>query len=113
MNEPRKELPKKTGFIRFKPTDMGLIKNEFIIHKQRGDVDLQLRRHTDSMDELINKYEQKLTDDMEIAQTGKSTAIRIRVPKIDIEGNFNDQLENIDIALKKVDTLYEWGKKIL
>ncbi|MGE0770695.1 MAG: hypothetical protein AB7K37_03205 [Cyclobacteriaceae bacterium] len=113
MTEPKKELPKRTGFIRFKPTDMGLIKNEFIIHKQRGDVDLQLRRHIGNVDELINKYQQKLTGDMEIVQTGKSTSIRIRVPKIDIEGNFNDQLENINIALRKVEAIYEWGKRNL
>lgn len=92
---------------------MGLIKNEFIIHKQRGDIDLQLRRDLNDVQGLINRYGMKLSEEMEIVQTGKSTSIRIRVPKIDIEGSFNEQLENINIALKKVETLYEWGRKHL
>ena len=113
MNEPKKELPKKTGFIRFKPTDMGLQKGEFIIHKKRGDVDLQLRRLDSNLDSIKNKYQGTINDEMKIVQTNKSVSIRIRVPQIDIEGVFNDQLDNIDIALKKVETLYEWGKRNL
>src|SRR5690606_8130022 len=111
MTEPKRQLPKKTGFIRFKPSDMGLQKGEFIIHKQRGDVDLQLRRFGSSLDKVKSEYQGTLNDEMTIVRTNKSVSIRIRIPKIDIEGNFNDQLENIDIALRKVETLYEWGKK--
>lgn len=53
------------------------------------------------------------SDEMEIVQTGKSVSLRIKVPNIVMQENFNEQLENIKIALKKVETLYEWCKKNL
>lgn len=113
MNRPNPEMPKKTGFIRFKPTDMRLRKRDFIVHKKWGGIDLQLAGKGDQVDELKEKYKLVLTEEMEIVKTMKSASIRIRVPKIDIEGDFNNQLENIDIALKKIEVLYEWGKKNL
>jgi hypothetical protein len=113
MKRPKPGMPKRTGFIRFKPIDIRLEKRDFIIHKNRGAVDIQLSRKADSLDHLINKYQSALTEEMEIVRAGKSISIRIRVPKIDIEGNFKDQLENIEIAIKKVEALYEWGKRNL
>lgn len=109
MSEPKKEMPKRTGFIRFKPVGMDLKKNEFIIHKKRGDVDIQLRRGF-NLSEMIEKYGSKLSTDMEIADTGKSTSIRMKVPAIDIEGNFETQLTKVILALKTVEKLFEWGK---
>lgn len=113
MNEPKKALPKYTGFIRFKPPDMGLQKGEFIIHKQRGDVDLQLRRYGNNLDKVKLDHQKSLSSKMIIVRTNKSVSIRIKVPKIDIEGDFNNQRHNISIALEAVNTLYEWGKNNL
>jgi hypothetical protein len=113
MKKPKIELPQKTGFIRFKPTDVALQNGDFIIHKVRGDVDLRLARHAENFGDLINKYQTTLTEEMEIVQTGKSVSLRIKVPNLVMQRNFNEQLEYIDIALKKVETLYEWGKKNL
>lgn len=42
MMRPAVLMPKRTGFMRFHPSGIGLRKGEYIVHKKRGDVDLQL-----------------------------------------------------------------------
>ncbi|MFZ1320015.1 MAG: hypothetical protein WAT71_00520 [Ignavibacteria bacterium] len=113
MYEPNSRLPKRSGFIRFKPKGINLKKTYTIIHKTRGVVDLQLNEKGKDINYYINKYEDSLTKNMEIVKTGKTFSIRINIPEMDTIGDFDDQIRIIKIALKKVNTLHYWAKKNL
>jgi len=110
MLKPPNQMPRKVGFIRFKPSDIGLRKGECIIHKKRGDVDLQLQETKKS---IKIKYRKLLETGMEIVKTGKSYSIRIKTTPVDIEGDFEKQLPAIEEAIKKVIVIYNWAKKNL
>jgi hypothetical protein len=105
MNRPANQMPKRTGFIRFQPPDIGLGKNEYLIHKKRGDVDLQLTR-----DNVEPQYVASLQNGMEIVKTGKSHSIRIKTTPVDIEEDFAKQFPAIEEAIKKVVILYDWAR---
>jgi hypothetical protein len=109
MIVPKKELPKKTGFIRFKPLNLNLQKREFIIHKQRGDIDLQLNRFGEDMDEYQKNFNEHLLTEMSIVKTAKSVSIRIKCPSINIEKGFNEQVAEIEETLTKINNLYNWA----
>jgi len=50
---------------------------------------------------------------MEIVKTGKSYSIRLKATPVDIEGEFYEQLGEINEALEKVVILYKWAEKNL
>ena len=108
MKRPKVKMPKRTGFMRFQPSDIGLGKNEYLIHKKRGDVDLQLRD-----EDVALNYSGFLKKEMEIVKTGKSYSIRLKTTTVDIEGEFYEQLGEINEALEKVVILYKWAEKNL
>lgn len=110
MKRPKEQMPKRTGFMRFQPDGLGLRKNEYLIHKKRGDVDLQL---SETKKGIKIKYRKLLLKGMEIVKTGKSYSIRLKTTPIDIEGDFEEQLPEIKEAIKKVIILYDWAKKNL
>jgi len=113
MRKPPAGIPKGSSFMIFEPTDIRLDKGDQIIHKGYGVVDLQLAGRGDQLDVLLDKYADRLTDEMEIVQAGKSTSIRIIVDKVDVTKDFNEQMEIIKTAFQKADMLYNWSKENL
>ena len=113
MRKPSAGIPKGSSFMIFEPTDIGLDKGDQIIHKGYGAVDLQFAGKGDQFPELAAKYADRLTDEMEIVQAGKSASIRIIAGKIDVTKDFNNQLEIIETAFQKADILYHWAKENL
>jgi hypothetical protein len=110
MKKPPAGIPKGSSFIIFEPTDIGLDKGDQIIHKGYGAVDLQFAGQADNLDNLTNQFSASLTEEMETVMAGKSASIRITVDQIDVTKDFNDQLDIIETAFQKADTLYQWAK---
>jgi hypothetical protein len=105
---PELEMPqpgmKPVGsyWVGFRPR--GMAKDRYIWHKTDvGRVDLELKGASSSIEPLQEMYSQYLAPDMEIAKAGKSAAIRIHVPVLDILGEFADQ---IDIARAGMRAVY-------
>lgn len=49
---------------------------------------------------------------MSLVKTNKSTSIRIMVPKVDFEQEFDNQIKEVNEALQQVSKLYLLSKKI-
>ena len=99
-----------------KPTDAdwpyfrpGTLNKSFnVVHKLgRGYVDLQISGAAGHLDELSNKYQMVVTDEMEFVTASKSAAIRINVPMIDRFKNFFEQQAAADTGLKAAEKLLE------
>ena len=89
------------------------IKKVKILHKaDRGFVDLTFRRVSQYYSEVYDIVKNVLKENMTLQKTGKSLAIRIRVPKIDFEKDFKEQEENVIKCLEVVRELQEFMKKI-
>ena len=89
------------------------IKKIKILHKaDRGFVDLTFRRVSQYYSEVYDIVKNVLKENMTLQKTGKSLAIRIRVPKIDFEKDFKEQEENVIKCLEVVRELQEFMKKI-
>ncbi len=113
MRKPQVGVPSGSNFIRFEPINKGLIQKISIIHKGNGSVDLELSWTGEQLQEFIKTYSDKLTEEMEVTEFEKSSAIRISVDKFDTANSFESQLENIKYALQKADLLYNWAKENL
>ncbi|WP_053970228.1 hypothetical protein [Mangrovimonas sp. ST2L15] len=109
MVKPQAGIPKRSSFIVFKPKDIGLSKNDKIIHKGYGAVDLQLGGQAENIKLLEQKFESNLTSEMNIVKASKSAAIRIKIDPINVTFGFQNQLEIIEKALSKADILYHWA----
>ena len=89
------------------------IKKVKILHKaDRGFVDLTFRRVSQYYFEVYDIVKNVLKENMTLQKTGKSLAIRIRVPKIDFEKDFKEQEENVIKCLEVVRELQEFMRKI-
>ena len=89
------------------------IKKIKIFHKSdRGFVDLTFRRVSQYYFEAYDIVKNVLKENMTLQQTGRSLAIRIIVPKIDFEKDFEEQEENVIKCLEVVRELQEFMKKI-
>ena len=113
MLKPKDEMPRKVGFIKFKPKGINLKTRESIIHKKRGDVDLNLDCPGMSIEEFNLKYRRTLSDKMHFVKTNGFFIVRISTPAVNIEKDFQKQLPEIKSALNKVRTLFKWAKKNL
>ena len=84
-----------------------------IFHKaDRGFIDLTFRRVSQYYFEVYDIVKNVLKENMTLQQTGRSLAIRIVVPKIDFEKDFEEQEENVIRCLEVVRELQEFMKKI-
>ena len=84
-----------------------------IFHKSdRGFVDLTIRSVSQYYFEVYDIVKNVLKENMTLQKTGKSLAIRIRVPKIDFEKDFKEQEENVIKCLEVVRELQKFMRKI-
>ena len=84
-----------------------------IFHKSdRGFVDLTIRSVSQYYFEVYDIVKNILKENMTLQKTGKSLAIRIRVPKIDFEKDFKEQEENVIKCLEVVRELQKFMRKI-
>ena len=89
------------------------IKKVKILHKaDRGYVDLTFRRVSQYYYEVYDIVKNVLKENMTLQQTGRSLAIRIIVPKIDFEKDFEEQEEKVIQCLEVVRKLQEFMRKI-
>ena len=88
------------------------IKNIHIIHKSdRGFLDLTFRYVSQYYFEVYDIVKNVLKENMTFQKTGKSLAIRIRVPKIDFKKDFEEQEENVIKCLEEVKKMQGFMKK--
>ena len=91
-----------------------LSKTMAIAHKSnKGYVDLTLHGQANELVILEEKLNPILEPNMSIVITKKSTSIRIIVPKVDFELEFDNQIKEVNEALEQVSKLYELSKKII
>jgi len=107
---PINGVPSGSSFFVFEPKNIGLDKSDKIIHKGYGAVDLQFDSKATEIEDLKEKFNQTLTDEMKIVKAGKSASIRIKIPEIVVTKSFNEQLPIIRRALIKAENLYQWAK---
>ena len=89
------------------------IKKIKIFHKSdRGFVDLTFRNVSQYYSEVYDIVKNVLKENMTLQQTGRSLAIRIIVPKIDFEKDFEEQEEKVIQCLEVVRKLQEFMRKI-
>lgn len=89
------------------------IKGIKIDHKSnRGDVDLCFDGMGDYYSEISKILAGKLDDDMNIVRTGKSMSIRIKVPVVNFNENFNDYIYQVNESLKAVERFYKFIEEI-
>ena len=108
MREPRNDIPKGSGFFVFKPEDL---KGHQLYHKApNGYVDLEFAGQGEQIEQIKEKYQQFLEDDMSIERTHKSAVVRICVDKLDLQNDFDNQKECVCTALETAKRLYNWMK---
>jgi len=82
------------------------VKNIKIDHKSnRGDIDLKFEGVGEYFSEISEILKNKLDDDMSIVKTGKSMSIRIKVPIVKFNEDFNDYKSEIKLCLDAVERL--------
>ncbi|MBS9525943.1 hypothetical protein KI659_18120 [Litoribacter alkaliphilus] len=50
---------------------------------------------------------------MKLVITGKSASLLIKVPRIEVREDFEEQLPKVEEALQRVKEVYEWGRENL
>lgn len=86
------DKPAGSNWIGFHPKGSG--KRRWIWHKMDvGHVDLELKGAAGKLDEFRDKYSQLFPHDTDIVKAGKSAAVRIRVPILNILGDFDEQID--------------------
>lgn len=98
--------PSKSGFVRFTAPEIGL--RIQLIHKLvQGRVDLQLsnRHPADLQGQIIHRLE----GGMRLHKAGKSSAVRLEVPRCNPGIPIADQVERVRAGLLAARRLYEWA----
>jgi len=109
INEVRGPRGSKANWPTFKTN----YKNIKVFHKSdRGCMDLTFGRMGENPSRFINLVKSKLQEGMTIERTGKSMAIRLRVPCIDFKMNFNDQTNKMKICMDATVKLVEFLQDI-
>lgn len=98
--------PAKSDWPDFRPRPLD--KRFSIVHKlAKGNVDLQIAGAAEQLEELYDKYQNLLQDDMEFVKAGKSGALRINVRQIDRFGDFSVQREAVEQGMRAAEKLIE------
>jgi hypothetical protein len=110
---PELELPEPTGkpakssFIYFQPSE--LPKGVRLCHKvTRGNVDLQfagLGRYANQLRRKLNGF---LGNNLEVAKTAKSAAVRLHVTRMDINSELEQNVEFMTEGILAAKHLLEW-----
>jgi hypothetical protein len=89
------------------------IKGIVITHKsERGFMDLTFQGLADKFFEVKNIISNSLDDDMSLEVVTKSLAVRIKVPIVNFESDFDDCINELDLCFKAVDRLLNLLEKI-
>lgn len=110
--------PAKAGFIYFRDAQMSrkvvIAESSVtvdIVHKlPHGNVDLQFRRMGKRLDELKSLYGACMDHDMEIAQAEGSGSIRLKVPVLNANENFEEQSARVVEGILASKRLLAWYK---
>lgn len=106
MGDP-KSKPANSSFVYFKPSIIPL--NTRLIHKmEKGYIDFELSGQAEKYTDIVAKYTDVISDDMEIVVTGKSLAIRIEVPTLSFEKTFDEQLPAMGEVVSGLRLMLEW-----
>ncbi len=94
-----------------------VIKGLYIIHKTpSGFVDLTFDRCADRMVEIEELLSEAIgnyaSEGYAVRRTGKSAAVRLTVPKIDMHEPFDDQINEVDECLAAVEKMANMVKKL-
>lgn len=110
IGEPRAR-PAGSNWVGFQPS--GLAKGRRIWHKMDiGRVDLQIEGAAASVGRLRAKYASHLASDTTIEEAGKSAAIRIPVPRLDMLAPFEEQIDDARTGMRAAYRLYYQSRAI-
>ncbi|MCK5789044.1 MAG: PD-(D/E)XK nuclease family protein [Chlamydiia bacterium] len=110
MSEPGHK-PSASSFVYFR--NIKLPKNVDLVHKMvHGYFDLQFSGMGNKMDVFMNKYSEKLEQNMKIVKAGKSAAIRVEVPKLSFSDSFESQKDKVLLCFLEEKKLLTWFEKV-
>lgn len=112
MPIPKKEIPARSSFIRFRPA--ALPSTVSLLHKfAHGYVDLQFTGMGSKLLQLEDRYRAYMLPSMRIEKAAESAVIRILVDPIIITANaaFSDYEASVREALEAALTLYRWYRE--
>lgn len=106
MNQPDSK-PSGSDWVYFRSEQLP---NGFrLCHKMKvGWVELQILGAGLRANHILNSVRQCLEDDMDIAATGKSAVIRVKVPSIDRSWTFHSQTAEVNEAIGSAAGLLDW-----
>jgi hypothetical protein len=111
MEEPGKKS-KGSNWVPFRPKNIG--KGLFLWHKlDVGHAALELTGQAGNLDTLKSKYSAYIPHDIKIVQIGKSVALRIDVPILDLNLEFEEQLDKARMGLKAMYRLFYQSQIII
>jgi len=108
MKQPRKEKPSRSAFIYFRPPSLPL--GVEICHKFRaGAVVLQLSGMARRLNEVRAAFGDAWLDEPgRLTFAGKSAAVRVEVPILNVQVPFADQLADVRAGLDAAMKLHDW-----
>ena len=113
FRKPPNDVPKGAGFrycdpIELKENNIEIV-YKFFSKKPFSAVDLQLKGKASEIDDFIASFEDKLEDGMEIVKVSKSIAVRFKLQRLDTTGSFEDQRDDLLLAINYAKRLYDWA----
>lgn len=98
MSRPRPK-PASSTWLGCRPH--GMPADRYIWHKMdKGRVDLEIMGAASSVEALSAAYKLLLSSDTEIAKAGKSAAVRIQVPPLDVLADFAGQIDGARAGMR-------------
>jgi PD-(D/E)XK nuclease superfamily protein len=113
----KKDIPGESKFLQILSRELQrnssiktILRIKFRPDKKSGfpRIDLELKKLAEHLDQFKTSFQLSLREGMKIKQTGKSISLSIDIKMIDLQGDFNEQLKEIDDALNKVELLHTW-----
>lgn len=112
MLEPKPPKALMGGWIDLKPTS-AVPTDTWITYKtNRGYVDFHVKGMAESIsifEDFKDQFAPLLTPEMSLEKTGKSAAIRIKVPLVNFKEEFSEQESSVESAIYAAKRLYQWG----
>jgi hypothetical protein len=106
LSEPTGK-PARSSFFYFQPCK--LPKGVKLCHKVTyGNVDLQFAGFGDQTNQLRSTLEGFLEKEMEVARTGKSAAVRMHVPRVDMNSDLEQNVELMTMGILAAKHLQAW-----